>query len=255
MEAMGTQAFPLVTGFVTVLALTSCGHTPPDLSESNLHKSLHSADKIVVVHAESPTPYVTPRPTLGEMFIDAAPLPYFAASALLFTTGVGLHAAELSQGKPEPPQQVRQVPLTASLDLVSSAALSRYRGRVVTYEHEISLFALQPKALDRYIGDLRAKQFPTEPIVVFQVARWGVDRGVFRRFQLYYRALASIYIADNPKPVWESDCIGTPTAPPLDSLTAEREAYLLDGGVLLNLQTRLAARRCGEILAIDFPSP
>lgn len=239
----------MLSGLSTALALVSCEHVPQDSAQRHFEEGLRKADKIILVHMPPPAPYVMPSPTLGEALMGA-PVPYAAGAALVFATGAALHMAELSVTKP----QRRSIQVTASLDVVSSIALSRYIGRTVVYESEgPTARGADPNFVDRYVGDLRAKQFPTEPIIVFQIIRWGVDRGAFRKFQLYYSVSASVYFADQPTPIRQSDCLGTPTTPPLDSLTAEREAYLADGGALLNEQTRLAAERCGGFLVQEFP--
>lgn len=244
-RTLGSMKGVLILSF-TAASIAACAHTSSDSASRHVEEIMHRADKVVVVYVEPPMFYVMPNRTLGESMMGASAVPNVSVAALLFATGAGLHAVARSD-----PQRLRVV---ASLDVVSSVALSRYSDRVVSGVGELLIVRYSdPKFLEQYVGDLRTKSFPSAPIVVFQIDRWGVDRGEFKRFQLYYRVLARIYLDEQRAPSWEDSCLGTPTSPPLDSLTAERETYLADGGVLVNQQLRIAAQRCGEFFAQQFP--
>lgn len=233
---------------LAVFALTGCAHESSNLSQRDIVESLQQADQIAIVYITPPKFYVPPPRTIGQSMMNVT-IPVVFAAGLISDA-----VKRSSQAKARTKEDSPPLRLAASLDVVDKAVLSRLQDRVrlaAKINGPFVVPAPDKGVVEKYIHDLRMERFPAAPLLSFQIDSWGLSYGDGDLYRIRYRASAKIYLPQHPLPVWWKDCLIVPND---KTLTAERDAYLANGGALLNQHLRTAAERCGEELARELAS-
>jgi hypothetical protein len=238
----------VTTSLITVLALASCAHESSNLSQRDIGEGLRQADQFVVVYVVPPNFYLPPPRTIGQSMMGVNIPVVFAAGLISDAVERSSQAKARTKGDSAP------LRLVAALDVVDKAVLSRLQDRVrlaAKINGPFVVPAPDKGVVEKYVHDLRTERFPAAPLLSFQIDSWGLSYGDGNLYRIRYRASAKIYLPQHPLPVWWKDCLIVPND---NTLTAERDAYLANGGALLNQHLRTAAERCGEELARELAS-